>query len=200
MELISKILKIDFEREVISHLQTYLMSLLNTQDVVYNVDGEVVNEVNASPYCKTLRFISERKDLCQSYSKELSKSAIHYKKPFEDICPGGLTHLSIPILLDEYTVIGAHCVAISNTPRSKFSIYDIASQFNIDAHILWDAVKKTPLIPKPILKVAREQVITATELMSKILSRIYTLKQSEASMAEKYHSIEEIVKSHKISK
>ncbi|MEK7806042.1 MAG: hypothetical protein AAB258_04790, partial [Planctomycetota bacterium] len=134
------------------------------------------------------------------YSRELSKSAIYYKKPFEDICPGGLTLLSMPIFLDEHTVVGAHSVAISNTPRSKFSVYDIASQFNIDAHILWDAVKKTPLIPKPILKIAREQVISATELMSKVLNRIYTLKQSEATMAKKYHAIEEIFKSHNISK
>ena len=60
--------------------------------------------------------------------------------------------------------------------------------------------KKTPLIPKPILKIAREQVISATELMSKVLNRIYTLKQSEATMAKKYHAIEEIFKSHNISK
>jgi len=200
MELMDKFSKIDFERDVIFHIQIYLMNLLSTQDVVYNVDSEVVNEINSSPYCKTLRFVSERKDLCQAYSRELSKSAICYKKPFEDICPGGLTLLSMPIFLDEHTVVGAHSVAISNTPRSKFCVYDIASQFNIDAHILWDAVKKTPLIPKPILEIAREQVLSATELMSKVLNRIYTLKQSEASMAEKYHSIEEIVKSHNISK
>ena len=198
MELIGQ--KIDLERETISHIQIYLMNLLNTEDIVYNVDGEVVNEVHSSPYCKTLRFVSERRDLCQCYSRELSKSTIHYKKQFEDVCPGGLTILSIPISLDEHTVIGAHCVAISNTPRSKFSVYDIASQFNVDAHILWDAVKKTPLVPKPILKIAREQVISATELMSKVLNRIYTLKQSEATMAKKYHAIEEIFKSHNISK
>ena len=198
MELIGQ--KINLEREIVSHIQIYLMNLLNTQDVVYNVDREVVNEINFSPYCKTLRFVSERKDLCQAYSRELSKSVICYKKPFEDICPGGLTLLSMPIFLDEHTVVGAHSVAISNTPRSKFSIYDIASQFHIDAHILWDAVKKTPLVPKPILKIAREQVISATELMSRVLTRIYILKQSEASMAEKYHSIEEIFKSHNISK
>ena len=198
MELIGQ--KIVLEREIISHIQIYLMNLLNTQDVVYNVDGEVVNEVNASPYCKTLHFVSERRDLCQCYSRELSKSTIHYKKQFEDVCPGGLTVLSMPISLDEHTVVGAHSVVISNTPRSKFSVYDIASQFNIDVHILWDAVKKTPLVPKPILKIAREQAISATELMSSVLTRIYTLKQSEASMAEKYHSIEEIFKSHNISK
>ena len=198
MELIGQ--KIVLEREIISHIQIYLMNLLNTQDVVYNVDGEVVNEVNASPYCKTLHFVSERRDLCQCYSRELSKSTIHYKKQFEDVCPGGLTVLSMPISLDEHTVVGAHSVVISNTPRSKFSVYDIASQFNIDVHILWDAVKKTPLVLKPILKIAREQAISATELMSRVLTRIYTLKQSEASMAEKYHSIEEIFKSHNISK
>ena len=198
MELIGQ--KIDLEREIVSHIQIYLMNLLNTQDIVYNVDGEVVSEVNASPYCKTLHFVSERRDLCQCYSRELSKSAIHYKKQFEDVCPGGLTVLSMPISLDEHTVVGAHSVVISNTPRSKFSVYDIASQFNIDVHILWDAVKKTPLVPKPILKIAREQAISATELMSRVLTRIYTLKQSEASMAEKYHSIEEIFKSHNISK
>ena len=198
MELIGQ--KIVLEREIISHIQIYLMNLLNTQDVVYNVDGEVVNEVNASPYCKTLHFVSERRDLCQCYSRELSKSTIHYKKQFEDVCPGGLTVLSMPISLDEHTVVGAHSVVISNTPRSKFSVYDIASRFNIDVHILWDAVKKTPLVPKPILKIAREQAISATELMSRVLTRIYTLKQSEASMAEKYHSIEEIFKSHNISK
>ena len=109
---------------IISHIQIYLMNLLNTQDVVYNVDGEVVNEVNASPYCKILHFVSERRDLCQCYSRELSKSAIHYKKPFEDVCPGGLTVLSMPISLDEHTVIGAHCVTISNTPVQS-SVYMI---------------------------------------------------------------------------
>ena len=84
----------------------------------------MVNEINSSPYCKTLRFVSERKDLCQSYSRELSKSAIYYKKPFEDICPGGLTLLSMPIFLDEHTVVGAHSVAISNTPVQS-SVYMI---------------------------------------------------------------------------
>jgi hypothetical protein len=97
-------------------------------------------------------------------------------------------------------VVGAHCVTISNPLRSKFSIYDIAAQFNIDARILWDAVKKTPPIPKPILKIAREQVVLTTELMSKILSRIYALRQSEAAMSKKYHDIEEIFRSHKMSK
>src|SRR3972149_3583574 len=111
MELIGQ--KIDLERETISHIQSYLMNLLNTEDIVYNVDGEVVNEVNSSPYCKTLRFVSERRDLWQCYSRELSKRTIHYKKQFEDVCPGGLTILSIPISLDEHTVVGAHSVAIS---------------------------------------------------------------------------------------
>ena len=196
MELIKQ-LKVDFDKEIISAIQVYLMSILNTKDIVYDVDGEIINEIDASPYCKTLRFVSDRKDLCLSYSRELSKSAIRFKKIFEDVCPGGLTLISVPICLDENTVIGAHCVTISNPFRSKFSIYDIAAQFNIDAHILWDAVKKTPPIPKPILKIAREQVILSTELMSKILIRIYTLKQSESAMAKKYHDIEEIVRSHK---
>ena len=124
MEPMDKFSKIDFERDVISPIQIYLMNLLNTQDVIYNVDSEVVNEINSSPYCKTLRFVSERKDLCQSYSRELSKSAIYYKKPFEDICPGGLTLLSMPIFLDEHTVVGAHSVAISNTPVQS-SVYMI---------------------------------------------------------------------------
>lgn len=190
-------LKIDFDKELISTIQVYLMSILNTNDIVYDVEGEVISEINASSYCKTLRFISERKDLCLSYSWELAKSAIHFKKPFEEECPGGLTLLSMPICLDENTVIGAHCVTISNPLRSKFSIYDIAKHFNIDARILWDAVKKTPPIPRPIQKIAREQVILTTELMSKILSRIYALKQSEAAMAKKYHDIEEIFKGHK---
>ncbi|MBW7899180.1 putative histidine kinase sensor domain protein [Candidatus Brocadiaceae bacterium B188] len=190
-------LKIDFEKEIISPIQLYLMSILNTSDIVYDVDGEVVGEVNASSYCKTLRFISERKDLCLSYHRELAKSAIQYKKPFEDMCPGGLTTLSMPLCLDEKTIIGAHCVTISNPFRSKFSVYDIAAQFNIDARILWDAVKKTPPIPKPILKIAREQAILTTELMSKMMSRMYILKQSEAAMAKKYHEAEEIFKRHK---
>lgn len=196
MEPIKQI-KIDFEREIISCIQIYLMSLLNTNDIVYDIDGEVVNEINASPYCKTLRFISECNDYCRTYSWELSKSAIHFKKPFEDKCPGGLTLLSMPICLDENIVIGAHCITISNPLRSKFSIYDIADKFRIDAHILWDAVKKTPLIPKPILKIAREQAISATELMSKVQACIHNLKQSESAMAKKYHSIEEIIKTQK---
>lgn len=195
MELIDP--KIYLEREIISHIQIYLTNLLSTQDVVYDVDGNVVNEINDSSYCKALRFSSERKERCHTYSRELSKSAIHFKKPFEDTCPGGLTILAMPIFFGEDAVIGAHCVAVSNPPRSKFSVYDVAKDFNIDAHILWDAVKKTPLIPKPILKIAREQVVLATELMSKVLTRIGTLRKSEATMAEKYHSIEEIIKSRK---
>ncbi|MBE7443816.1 MAG: PocR ligand-binding domain-containing protein [Planctomycetia bacterium] len=190
-------LKIDFEKELISSIQLYLMSILNTSDIVYDVDGEVIGEINASSHCKTLRFVSERKDLCLSYSRELAKSAIQFKKPFEDVCPGGLTILSMPLCLDEKTVIGAHCVTVSNPLRSKFSVYDIAAQFNVDASILWDAVKKTPPIPKPILKIAREQAILATELMSKIASRMYALKQSEAAMAKKYHDAEEVFRSHK---
>lgn len=193
-------LKIDFEKELISTIQLYLMSILNTSDTVHDVDGEVISEINASSYCKTLRFVSGRKDLCLSYSRELAKSAIQFKKPFEDICPGGLTILSMPLCLDEKTVIGAHCVTISNPLRSKFSVYDSAEQFNVDAHILWDAVKKTPPIPRPILKIAREQAILTTELMSKIMSRMYTLKESEAAMAKKYHDAEEIFRSHKMNK
>ncbi|KKO21123.1 MAG: PocR ligand-binding domain-containing protein [Candidatus Brocadia sp.] len=190
-------LKIDFEKELISPIQLYLMSILNTCDVVYDVDGEVVGEVNASSYCKTLRFVSGRKDLCLTYSRELAKSAIQFKKPFEDVCPGGLTMLSLPLCLDEKTVIGAHCVTISNPLRSKFSVYDIAAQFQVDARILWDAVKKTPAIPRPILKIAHEQAILTTELMSKTMGRMHILKQSEAAMAKKYHEAEEIFKNHK---
>ncbi|TVM03037.1 MAG: hypothetical protein CV087_07350 [Candidatus Brocadia sp. WS118] len=190
-------LKIDFEKELISSIQLYLMSILNTSDIVYDVDGEVIGEVNASSYCKTLRFVSGRKDLCLSYSREMAKNAIQSQKPFEDVCPGGLTMLSLPLCLDEKTVIGAHCVTISNPLRSKFSVYDIAAQFHIDARILWDAVKKTPAIPRPILKIAREQAILTTELMSKIMSRMYTLKQNETAMAKKYHEAEEIFKSYK---
>ncbi|NUO08758.1 MAG: PocR ligand-binding domain-containing protein [Candidatus Brocadia sp.] len=190
-------LKIDFEKEIISAIQLYLMSILNTSDVVYDAETEVISEINASSYCKALRFVSERKDLCLSFSRELARSAIHLKKPFEEICPGGLTHLSMPICLDENTVIGAHCVTISNPLRSRFSVYDIAAQFRIDAHILWDAVKKTPSIPRPFLKIAREQAILTTELMSNILNRMHTLKQSEASMSKKYHDIEAVVRNHK---
>ena len=87
-------------------------------------------------------------------------------------------------------------MTISNPLRSKFSVYDIAAQFHVDARILWDAVKKTPAIPRPILKIAREQAILTSELMSKIMGRIYILKQSEAAMAKKYHEAEEIFKSH----
>ncbi|MEP9411139.1 MAG: PocR ligand-binding domain-containing protein [Candidatus Brocadia sp.] len=192
-----RLLKINFEKEIISATQIYLMSILNTNDIVYDIDGEVISEINASAYCKTVRFVSERKDLCLSYSRELAKSAIHCKRPFEEECPGGLTLLSIPICIYENTVVGAHCVTISNPFRSKFCVYDIASRFNIDARILWDAVKKTPPIPRPILKIAREQVVLTTELMSKILGRIHSLKQSEASMFKKYHDIEEIFRSHK---
>lgn len=196
MEQIKR-LKIDFEKEIISHIQNYLMNILNTNDIVYDVDGEVISEVNASPFCKILRFVSGRKDLCQSYGWELSKSVICFKKPFEDVCPGGLTLFSLPICFNENTVIGAHCVTVSNPLRSKFSVYDIADKFDVDAHILWDAVKKTPLLQKPILRIAREQVILTTDLMSMILARIYTLKQSEAAIAKKYYSIEAIIKSQK---
>lgn len=193
----AKLLKIDLDREIVSAIQAYVMSLLNTHSVVFDVEGEAVNEASASPYCKTLRYVSERKDRCHAFSWELSKSTMRFKRPFEDLCPGGLTLISIPVCLDENTVVGAHCVAISNSLRSKFSVCDVADRFRVDAHILWDAVKKTPLVPKPILKVAREQAILATELMSKTLARIYTLRQSEAAIAEKYHSIEEVFKRQK---
>ncbi len=193
-------LKIDFEKELISTIQLYLMSILNTNGVVFDVDGEIISEVNASSYCKTIRFVSDRKDICLSFSRELARRTIHFKKSFEETCPGGLTILSLPICLDENTVAGAHCVTISNPLRSRFNIYDIAAQFHIDARILWDAVKKTPPIPKPILKIAREQAILTTELMSKIINRIYTLKQSEASMTKKCHDIEEIIRNYKHDK
>ncbi|HHT9130824.1 MAG TPA: PocR ligand-binding domain-containing protein, partial [Candidatus Brocadiaceae bacterium] len=115
-------LKIDFDKELISSIQLYLMSILNTIDIVSDVDGEVINEINISPYCQTLRFVSERKDLCLSFRRQLSNSAIHFKKTFEDVCPGGLTLLSIPICINENTVIGAQCATISNPYRSKFSV------------------------------------------------------------------------------
>ena len=135
-------LKIDFDKELISSIQLYLMSILNTIDIVSDVDGEVINEINISPYCQTLRFVSERKDLCLSFRWQLSNSAIHFKKTFEDVCQGGLTLLSIPICINENTVIGAHCATISNPYRSKFSVSDIANKFDIDARILWDSAKK----------------------------------------------------------
>lgn len=119
------------------------------------------------------------------------------KSPLRMFVRGGLTLLAMPIHLNGNTVIGAHCVTISNPNRSKFSIYDIAAHFHVDAHILWDAVKKTPLMPKPILKIAREQVFSTTELISKIFTRIYALQQSEAAMAEKYRSIEEFFRNQK---
>lgn len=175
-------LKIDFEIEIISNIQICLMNLLNTHGIVYDVDGNIINETNNSLYCRTLRFISEGRDRCRSYSWELSKSAICFKKPFEDKCPGGLKLLSIPIYLNENVVIGAHCVAISSPLHSKFSVYDIADRFGIDAQILWDAVKKTPLMQRPVLKIAREHVVLTTELISKILARIYTLKQGAVAM------------------
>lgn len=188
-------LKIDLEGEIVSHIQAYLMNILNSHDIVYDVDGEIVSELNYSPFCKVLSFVSGHKERCHSYSWELAKSAMCFKKPFEDICPGGLTLLALPICLSEDTVIGAHCVAISNPLRSKFNVYDIAARFGVDVHILWDAVKKTPLIPKPLLKIAREQAITITDLLSSVLGRIYTLKQNEAAIAKKYHDIEAIIKS-----
>ncbi|HJW86120.1 MAG TPA: PocR ligand-binding domain-containing protein [Candidatus Brocadiaceae bacterium] len=189
-----KQLKIDLEREITSHIQTYLMGILSSHDIVYDVDGEIVNEINYSPFCKVLNFVSEHKERCRSYSRELAKSAMCYKKPFEDVCPGGLTLFALPICFGEDTVVGAHCVAISNPLRSKFSVYDIASRFGVDVHILWDAVKKTPLIQKPLLKIAREQAITITDLLSKVLSRIHTLKQNEEAIAKKYSDIEAIIK------
>src|SRR4030067_2144520 len=189
-----KQLKIDLEREITSHIQTYLMGILSSHDIVYGVDGEIVNEINYSPFCKVLNFVSEHKERCRSYSRELAKSAMCYKKPFEDVCPGGLTLFALPICFGGNTVDGAHCVAISNPLRSKFSVYDIASRFGVDAHILWDAVKKTPLIQKPLLKIAREQAITITDLLSKVLSRIHTLKQNEEAIAKKYSDIEAIIK------
>ncbi|MCF6157924.1 MAG: hypothetical protein E3K32_04990 [wastewater metagenome] len=172
-----KQMKIRFEKEIVSTIQVYFMDILNTHSVIYDIDGEVINEVNASSYCKTLRFSSERKDLCLSHSWELSKNAIRFKKPFEAVCPGGLIFLSVPIVLGENVVVGAHCAAISNPIRSKFSTYDIAAKFYIDAHILWEAVKKAPQIPKPVLKIARERVLSTTELISKILTHIHALQQ-----------------------
>lgn len=189
-------LKIDFDKELIYSIQLYLMSILNTNDIIFDVDGEVINEINTSPYCQTLRFISERKDLCLAFRWQLSNSAIHLKKTFENVCPGGLALLSIPICINENTVVGAHCATISNPYRSKFSVSDIANKFNIDARTLWDSTKKTSPISKPILKIAREQVILATELMSKTLASIYTQKQNEHKQI-KCHGMGKIEKSLK---
>ena len=172
-----KQLKFDFDKEIISSVQTYLMSILNTNDIVYDVDGEVVGEMHSSSYCKTLRFVSARKDICFSYSWDLSKNAIRSNKSLEDQCSCGLTLIAVPICIHENTIIGAQCAAISDPYRSKFSVFDVASRFNVDAHILWDAVKKTPPVPKPILKIAREQVALSSELLSKIFTRIHILKQ-----------------------
>lgn len=174
-------LKINLETEIISSIQVCLMNLLNTHGIIYDKDGNIINEINNSLYCRTLRFISEGRERCRSYSWELSKRAMYLKEPLEDECPGGLRLLAMPIL-DENMVIGAHCAAISNPLRSKFNIYDIAGQFGIDARILWDAAKKTPLMQKPILKIARNHVILTTESISKILTHIHFLKQVESVM------------------
>ncbi len=122
MEPIRK-LKIDFDKELISSIQLYLMSILNTNGIVFDVDGEVINEINTSPYCQTLRFISERKDLCLSFRWQLSNSAIHLKKPFENVCLGGLALLSRPICINENTVVVAHIAQRFLIPTAQNSVF-----------------------------------------------------------------------------
>lgn len=170
-------------------LQNSYAHLLKTCTIIYDVDGNPVNKLITSPYCSFLRVASERKDICETYCWEISRGAICNKEAHEDKCPGGLIVFSCPIFYGD-TVIGVNSVAVSNPPRSRFKVYDIASDFKVDPSILFNISKKSATNNKYILEKIREQLISSTDVISKFFTYVYRQKRHEKELIAKNRDLE----------
>ncbi|MBI2559551.1 MAG: PocR ligand-binding domain-containing protein, partial [Planctomycetes bacterium] len=158
--------------EFLSLVQKSYTYLLKTCTIIYDVDGNHASKLISSPYCSFLRVASERKDMCETYCWEISRGAICNKEVHEAECPGGLVVFSCPIFYGD-TVIGVNSAAVSNPPKSRFKIYDVALDFKVDPAILLSISRKSATSHKYILENIREQLIISTDVISKLFKVAY---------------------------
>lgn len=170
-------------------LQNSYAHLLKTCTIIYDVDGNPVSKLITSPYCSFLRVASERKDICETYCWEISREAINRKEVYEVECPGGLVVFSCPIFYGE-AVVGVNSAAVSNPPKSRFKVYDIATNFKVDPVILLNISRKSATNHKYILENIREQLIMSTNVISKIFNLAYQQKQREEKIIAKNRDLE----------
>lgn len=175
--------------EFLSLLQNSYAHLLKTCTIIYDADGNHASKLISSPYCSFLRVASERKDLCETYCWEISRGAIFSKEVHEAECPGGLIVFSCPIFYGD-AVIGVNSAAVSNPPRSRFKVYDIALDFKVDPAILFNISKKSATSNKYILENIREQLILSTDVISKFFTYVYQQKRHEEELIAKNKELE----------
>jgi hypothetical protein len=175
--------------EFLIHLQNSYAHLLKTCTIIYDVDGNPVSKLITSPYCSLLRVASERKEICETRCWEISREAINRKEAYEAECPGGLIVFAYPIFYDD-RIIGLNSAAVSNPPRSRFKVYDIASNFEVDPAILLNISKKSATNHKYILENIREQLILSTEIISKFFTYVHRQKQHEKRLIAKNKDLE----------
>ena len=175
--------------EFLSLLQNSYAHLLKTCTIIYDADGNPVSKLITSPYCSLLRVGSERKDICETYCWEISREAINRREAYEAECPGGLIVFSYPIFYGD-AVIGLNSAAVSNPPKSRFKVYDIASNFKVDPAILFNISKKSATSNKYILENIREQLILSTDVISKFFTYVYQQKRHEKELIAKNKELE----------
>lgn len=171
-------------------LQNSYAHLLKTCTIIYDVDGNPVSKLITSPYCSLLRVASERRDICETHCWEISRGAINRKEAYEAECPGGLIVFSYPIFYGDI-VIGLNSAAVTPPPKSRFKVHDIASNFKVDPLILFNISKKSATSNKYILQNIRDQLIMATDVISRFFTYIYRQKRHEKELVAKNKELEE---------
>lgn len=171
---------------LIQNSYTYLSK---TCTIIYDVYGNPASKLISSPYCSLLRLTSGRKDLCKTSCWEISREAINRKEAYEAECPGGLVVFSCPIFYGD-TVIGVNSATVSNPPKSRFKVYDIASNFKVDPAILLNVSKKSATTHKCILENIREQLVMSTVIISNFFKYAYQQKQREEELVAKNRGLE----------
>ncbi len=175
--------------EFLALIQSSYTYLSKTCATIYDVDDNLVSELISSPYCSLLRLASERKELCKAYTLEVARETINRKAAYEAECPGGLTIFSCPIFYGD-SIIGVSCAAVSNPPRSRFKIYDIASNFEVDPAILLNISKKSSTNHKYVLEKIREQLVMSTVIISNFFKYVHQHRQHEEELIAKNKVLE----------
>lgn len=173
-------------------LQNSYAHLLKTCTIIYDVGGNPVSKLITSPYCSLLRVASERKDICETYCWKISREAINRREAYEAECPGGLIVFSYPIFYGD-RIIGLNSAVVSNPPKSRFKVHDIASKFKVDPAILFNISKKSAISNKYILENIREQLISSTDIISKFFTYVYQQKRHEKELIAKNKVLEKKV-------
>ena len=174
--------------EFLTLIQNNYTYLSKTCTIIYDVDGNPASKLISSPYCSFLRVTSERKDICETYCWEISREAINRREPYEAECPGGLVVFSCPIFYGG-AVIGVNSAGVSNPPKSRFKVYDIAADFKVDPAILLTISKKS-VTNKYILENIREQLTMSTDIVSNFFKFAYQQKQHEEELIVRNKELE----------